>query len=202
MIIIASILEAVEDKIFNTCLVISNHGEIIGKYRKHHIPPIEAEHLTPGDFDCPVFETDFGKIGILICYERHFPLKWMTLALKGAEIIFNPSSEDENSLSQRMWFNEAVNAAVSNGVFTASINRVGIEKFGEKSFKYFGSTYIASPYGFITNPLPNDQAGLLIAEIDLNATKEAKSEFSFHKNNQLKNYTHELSRLSRDFQSL
>jgi N-carbamoylputrescine amidase len=198
MVIIASILELFDNKIFNTCLVISNHGKIIGKYRKHHIPPIELEHLTPGDFDCPVFETEFGKIGILICYERHFQLKWMTLALKGAQIIFNPSSEDEKSLSERMWFIEGFNAAVSNGVFTASINRVGIENFGENSINYFGSSYIASPYGFITDSLPRDNAGLLIADIDINVIEEVKSEFSFHNNNQLKNYIKELARLSRD----
>lgn len=198
MVIIGSILEFYDDKTFNTCLVISNHGELIGKYRKHHIPTIEAGHLTPGDFDCPVFDTEFGRIGILICSERHFPLKWMTLALKGAQVVFNPSSEDEKGLSERMWFNEALNAAVSNGVFTASINRVGTENFKEKSFKYFGSSYIASPYGVMSQTLPKDKSGLLVATIDLNAIAEVKSEHSFHNNNQLRNYIHELSKLSRD----
>lgn len=196
IVIIAPILELHDEKFYNTCFVISSNGDLIGKYRKHHLPPIEAAHLTSGEYDCPVFETEFGKIGILICYERHFPLKWLTLAQKGAEIIFNPSAEDVKSLSEKMWSIEGLNAAVANGVFTVLINRVGVETFDEKSFKYFGSSYIASPYG-VKTPASPDKKTLLITGVNIGVIEEVKNEFSFHKNIQLKNYAEELIKLSQ-----
>jgi beta-ureidopropionase len=207
--------------------LISTEGKVIGKYRKNHIPPIEAPFLSPGDFDQPIFDTEFGKIGILICYERHFPLNWMMLSLGGAEIVFNPSSEDTICLDEsnnsgndcnealskrlnkfsflrriyeilqlffRMWLIEGRNAAVANGFFTVSINRVGIESFpnGQK-INYFGSTYIASPDGHFTEPLNCFRDGLLLAEIDLNACARVKQEFSFHQNQHLEKYSKKIN---------
>lgn len=192
--IITSILEREDEKIFNTCLIISTTGEIIGKYRKNHIPPIEAAFLESGKFDRQVFDTEFGKIGIVICYERHFPLMWMTNGLEGAEIVFNPSSEDENSFSERLWFVEGVNAAAANGFFTVNVNRTGTETFNDgSSFTYFGSNYVASPEGFRTPHLPKNVDGLLISEIDLGLCRKAKENFSFHGNQHLKYYADKLS---------
>ena len=195
IVIIYSILELSDDKkYFNTCIVVSNRGEIIGKCRKHHIPPIEAPYLTAGDFDCPVIETDYGKIGILICYERHFPLRWLLLASKGAEIIFNPSSEDENTLSHKMWGIECFNAAVTNGVYTVAINRCGTEMFDEKNFKYFGNSYFASPYGTL-HSVNFQGERVFIGEIDLNTVKYVKEEFSFHKNQKIAEYAEKLGEI-------
>lgn len=195
IVIIYSILELSDDKkYFNTCFVVSNRGELIGKYRKYHIPPIESPYITAGDFDPPVIETDFGKIGILICYERHFPLRWLLLASKGAEIIFNPSSEDEDGLSQKMWEIECLNAAVANGVYTVAVNRCGSEIFDEKSFKYYGSSYLASPYGTIYSINCQDPR-ILVGAIDLNTVGYVKQEFSFHKNQQISKYAEKLSEI-------
>ncbi|XP_070495168.1 beta-ureidopropionase-like [Chironomus tepperi] len=195
IVIIYSILELSDDKrCFNTCFVVSNRGELIGKCRKYHIPPIEAPYITPGDFDPPVFETDFGKIGILICYERHFPLRWLLLASKGAEIIFNPSSEDESGLSEKMWEVECLNAAVANGVVTVAINRCGSETFEENTFNYFGNSYVASPYGTIESVNSQDQR-VCVVEIDLNGCKKAKEGLSFHKNQKISKYAEKLSEI-------
>lgn len=196
MVIISSLLERSKESFFNTCLVISSSGEIVGKYRKSHIPPIEGDFLKPGDFDHPVFDTEFGKIGIAICFERHFPLNWMMLALKGAEIIFNPSSEDAHSFSDRLWMIEGRNAALANGVFTVSVNRVGRETFLNKnSFSYFGSSYVASPDGFVSQSLPRDRDGLLVVEIDLNLCQEMRKELSFHGNQKLEVYSQKLEEI-------
>lgn len=192
--IITSVLEREDENFFNTCVIISPNGEITGKCRKNHIPPIEAAFLESGGFDQQVFETEFGKIGIVICYERHFPLVWLMNGLEGAEVVFNPSSEDENSFSERLWFVEGVNAAAANGFFTVAVNRTGIETFRDgTNFTYFGSNYVASPEGFRTPHLPRNVDGLLITEIDLNRCKKAKQDFSFHQNQHLEHYADYLS---------
>lgn len=203
MIIISPILEREGSKFYNTSVIIASSGEVIGKYRKNHIPPIEATFLSSGDFNHNVWDTEFGKIGIMICYERHFPLNWMILGMKGAEIIFNPSAEDENSLSERMWTVEGRNAAVANGFFTVNINRAGSEEFSSGVVtKYFGSTYSASPNGFVSKSLPKEGDGLLISEIDLNACRRAKEEFSFHRNQNLNKYMEEMSKKTVDNSAL
>lgn len=193
MIIISSILEKESDWFFNTTLVTSTTGHLIGKYRKIHIPPIEQPFLRPGLFDHPVFDTEFGKIGIVICYERHFPLCWMMHGLKQADIVFNPSSEDEHSLSERLWFAEGLNAAVSNAFFTVMVNRTGTETFNDgSSFCYFGSNYVSSPYGYRTPHLSREKEGLLITEIDLNACRKVKKDFSIHQKHHLDIYINKL----------
>ncbi|KAG5674328.1 hypothetical protein PVAND_004304 [Polypedilum vanderplanki] len=195
-LIIGSILEISDEKFYNTCLLISSNGKIIGKYRKHHMPPIEKSHLSSGSYESSVFDTEYGKIGILICYERHYPFKSKILGLKGAEIIFNPSSEDVNSLSERLWFVENLNTAVANGIFCVSINRCGEENFGKHSLKYFGSSYVASPFGIISSHL-SQQQGILITEIDLNLIEKARKEISFHNNQKLSDFVKDLNELEK-----
>lgn len=198
MVIISPILEYDFGLFYNTCVLISSSGEVIGKYRKNHIPPIEADFLHSGDFKHPVFETEFGKIGILICYERHFPLNWMMLGLNGAEIVFNPSSEEINSFSEKVWFVEGTSAAAANGFFTVSVNRVGTETFSDgNSHTYFGSNYFASPDGLKSPSLPKDSDGILIAEIDLNCCQRVRQELSFHKNQHLSIYADKLNKMCK-----
>lgn len=177
-------------------MVISTNGKLIGKYRKIHIPPLEEPYLQAGDFEHPVIETEFGKIGFLICYERHFPLCWMMKGLEQADIVFNPSAEDENSMSERLWFPEGVNAAVANGFFTVLVNRTGIEKFNNgSSFSYFGSNYVASPDGYRTPHLPRTKDGILITEIDLNVCRKVKKVFSIHQKKHLDLYIDKLNKM-------
>ncbi|KAJ6635793.1 Beta-ureidopropionase [Pseudolycoriella hygida] len=199
MVIISSILERDSYLFFNTTLVISTSGSVIGKYRKIHIPPIEKPFLQPGDFNHPVIHTEFGRIGILICYERHFPLCWMMYGLQDVDIVFNPSAEDEPSLSERLWFAEGLNAAVSNSFFTVMVNRTGTETFSDGSkFCYFGSNYVCSPYGYKTPHLPKDRDGMLITELDINDCRKAKTDLSIHQNSQLNNYISKLNEIKHN----
>lgn len=198
MIILSSILEKESDMFFNTTLVISATGSVLGKYRKIHIPPIEQPFLQHGPFDHLVFDTEVGKIGILICYERHFPLCWMMHGLGQADIVFNPSAEDANSMSQRLWSTEGLNAAVSNGFFTVMANRTGTETFRDgKSFSYFGSSYVASPYGYVTPQFSGEREGLLITEVDLNDCRKVRKEFSIHQNGLVDRYVDKLNEMKQ-----
>ena len=111
-------------------MVVDADGTILGKYRKHHIPHLdkfwEKFYFRPGNLGYPVFETAVGKIGVYICYDRHFPEGWRELGLNGAQIVFNPNAT-KPGLSNRLWEIEQPAAAVANGYFVAAPNRVGLE---------------------------------------------------------------------------
>ena len=118
MVIISPILERDErDIIWNTAVVISHTGKVMGKSRKNHIPRVgdfnESTYYMEGDTGHRVFDTKFGKIAINICYGRHMPMNWMTYGLNGAEIVFNPSAT-VGALSEPLWPIEARCAAIAN----------------------------------------------------------------------------------------
>ncbi|XP_035869650.1 beta-ureidopropionase isoform X2 [Phyllostomus discolor] len=131
MVIVSPILErdgAHGDVLWNTAVVISNSGAVLGKTRKNHIPRVgdfnESTYYMEGNLGHPVFQTPFGRIAVNICYGRHHPLNWLLYSINGAEIIFNPSATI-GALSESMWPIEARNAAIANHCFTCAINRVG-----------------------------------------------------------------------------
>lgn len=113
-------------------MVIDNHGDVLGKAHKMHIPRVgdfnESTYYMEGQTGNPVFVTEFGNIGINICYGRHHPMHWQALGLNGAEIVFNPSATTA-SLSEHLWYIEARCAAIANHYFSVAVNRVGSETF-------------------------------------------------------------------------
>ncbi|XP_070331774.1 beta-ureidopropionase isoform X1 [Odocoileus virginianus] len=135
MVVVSPILErdsAHGDVLWNTAVVISSSGAVLGKTRKNHIPRVgdfnESTYYMEGNLGHPVFQTQFGRIAVNICYGRHHPLNWLMYSLNGAEIIFNPSATI-GALSESLWPLEARNAAIANHCFTCAINRVGQEHF-------------------------------------------------------------------------
>ncbi|CAI5443155.1 unnamed protein product [Caenorhabditis angaria] len=206
IVIISPILERDEEKddvIWNTAVVISHTGHVIGRSRKNHIPRVgdfnESSYYMESTLGHPVFETKYGRIAINICYGRHHPQNWMMYGLNGAEIIFNPSAT-VGALSEPLWGIEARNAAIANHVFTVAINRVGTEVFpneftsgnglpAHKDFGHFyGSSYIAAPDGSRTPALSRVQEGVLIAELDLNLCRQTKDAWGFRMTNRLDLY--------------
>ncbi|XP_037809267.1 beta-ureidopropionase [Lucilia sericata] len=214
MVIISPILERdVEhcDIIWNTAVVISNKGRYMGKHRKNHIPRVgdfnESTYYVEGNTGHPVFETEFGKIAINICYGRHHPQNWMMFGLNGAEIVFNPSAT-VGALSEPLWSIEARNAAIANSYFTVAINRVGYEEFpneytsgdGQKAHKtfgpFYGSSYVAAPDGSRTPGLSRDKDGLLITELDLNMCRQVKDFWNFPMTRRLELYAESFKKVS------
>src|SRR5215467_9543130 len=117
---------------YNTAAVIDADGRYLGKFRKMHIPHCapgfwEKFYFKPGNLGYPVFETAVGKVGVYICYDRHFPDGARCLGLNGAEIVFNPSATVAG-LSEYLWKLEQPAHAVANQYFLGAINRVGVEK--------------------------------------------------------------------------
>jgi len=135
MVIVSPILERDEahsDTIWNTAVIIGNHGNVIGKTRKNHIPRVgdfnESTYYMEGNLGHAVFETDFGRIGVNICYGRHHPINWLMYRINGAEIVINPSAT-VGALSEPMWGIEARCAAIANHYYVVAMNRVGTETY-------------------------------------------------------------------------
>ncbi|KAI3966215.1 hypothetical protein MKW92_030645 [Papaver armeniacum] len=180
--------------IWNTAVIIGNHGNIIGKHRKNHIPRVgdfnESTYYMEGNTGHPVFETAYGKIAVNICYGRHHPLNWMGFGLNGAEIVFNPSAT-VGELSEPMWPIEARNAAIANSYFVGSINRVGTEVFrnpftsgdGKPQHTdfghFYGSSYFSAPDASCTPSLSRHRDGLIISDMDLNLCRQYKDKWGF-----------------------
>ncbi|CAH9081932.1 unnamed protein product [Cuscuta europaea] len=219
MVILSPILERDlkhGETIWNTCVIIGNHGNIIGKHRKNHIPRIgdfnESTYYMEGNTGHPVFETAYGKIAVNICYGRHHPLNWLAFGLNGAEIVFNPSAT-VGELSEPMWPVEARNAAIANSYYVASINRVGTEVFpnaftsgdGKPEHTdfghFYGSSHFSSPDASCTPSLSRYRDGLIISDLDLNLCRQLKDKWGFRMTARYDMYADLLSRyIKPDFE--
>ncbi|CAG9861438.1 unnamed protein product [Phyllotreta striolata] len=215
MVIISTILERdenFEDRIWNTSVVIDNHGIVLGKQRRNHVPVVENSneptYYCEGDIGHPVFETEFGRIGVNICYERHYPLCWLALALNGAEIVVNPCGA-LGPEAEVLWNIEARNAAIANGYYVCAVNRVGMEIYEHEyedemgnivhhrdSGAFFGSSYVAAPNGSRSPGLSRTKTGVLIAEFDLNLCRQEKDKRGLGLTHRLSLYKDFLSRIT------
>lgn len=215
MVIVSPILERDEnhgDVLWNTVVVIDNHGRVLGKHRKNHIPRIgdfnESTYYMEGNTGHPVFQTEFGKIAINICYGRHHPQNWMMFGINGAEIVFNPSATT-GGLSEHLWGLEARTAAVANSYFTCAINRVGTEVFPTEFSSgdgrpphndfghFYGSTYVTGPDGTRTPGLSRTRDGLLVTELDLNACRQVRDVWGYRMTQRLELYADSFKKASQ-----
>ena len=215
MVIVNSILERDEvhgDTVWNTAVVIDNHGVVLGVQRKNHIPRVgdfnESTYYMEGNTGHNVFQTEFGRIAVNICYGRHHPLNWAAYGLNGAEIVFNPSAT-VGALSEPLWGIEARNAAIANSYFTVAINRVGTESFpneftsgdGKPAHKdfgaFYGSSYVACPDASRTPGLSRVRDGLLVTEVDLNLIRQVRDKWGFQMTARLPMYAELLTKASQ-----
>ncbi|KFO57904.1 Beta-ureidopropionase [Corvus brachyrhynchos] len=211
MVVVSPILERDElhgGILWNTAVVISNSGVLLGKSRKNHIPRVgdfnESTYYMEGNTGHPVFQTQFGTIAVNICYGRHHPLNWLMYSINGAEIIFNPSATI-GTLSEALWPIEARNAAIANHCFTCPINRVGTEYYknaftsgdGGKAHHelghFYGSSYVAAPDGSRTPGLSRTQDGLLVVEMDLNLCRQVGDKWNFKMTGRYEMYAEKLA---------
>jgi len=192
MVIVVPIYEETMPGVYyNTAAVIDADGSYLGKYRKTHIPQVdpgfyEKFFFKPGDSSWPVFDTAYLKLGVYICYDRHFPEGWRALALNGAEYIVNPSATVAG-LSKYLWELEQPASAAANGVFIGAINRVGTEQpwsIGE----FYGSSYIVNPRGTIEAQASATDDELLVHEIDLDMIREVRNLWQFFRDRRPETY--------------
>ncbi|GEB52595.1 hydrolase [Streptomyces cacaoi] len=168
---------------YNTAAVIDADGSVLGTYRKHHIPQLpgfwEKFYFRPGNLGWPVFDTAVGKVGVYICYDRHFPEGWRALGLGGAQIVYNPSATSRG-LSSYLWQLEQPAAAVANAYYVAAINRVGTETYGDNDF--YGSSYFVDPRGQFVGEVASDkEEELVVRDLDLGRIEEVRRQWAFYR---------------------
>jgi N-carbamoylputrescine amidase len=185
MVLIVPIMEEEQTGLYyNTAAVIDADGTFLGKYRKTHLPQLtgfwEKFYFRHGNLGYPVFDTAIGKVGVYICYDRHFPEGARMLGLHGAEIVFIPSATSRG-LSQHLWQIEQTSHAIANGYFVGTINRVGIEEaFGPND--YYGQSYFCDPRGgFIGEVASDREEELIVRELDLDMVREVRDTWQFYR---------------------
>ncbi|MDX6251537.1 MAG: beta-ureidopropionase [Kribbellaceae bacterium] len=176
--------------LYNTAAVIDADGKYLGKYRKNHIPQVkgfwEKFYFRPGNLGYPVFDTAVGRIGVYICYDRHFPEGWRALGLAGAKIVFNPSATSRG-LSSYLWKLEQPASAVANEYFIGAINRVGVEEFGDNDF--YGSSYFVDPEGKFVGDVGHDHdPELIVRDLDLSLLDTVRDRWQFYRDRRPDSY--------------
>ena len=191
MVLIVPVYEREQEGVYyNTAAVIDADGRYLGKHRKNHIPQVtgfwEKFYFRPGNLGYPVFDTAVGRIGVYICYERHFPEGWRALGLAGATIVFNPSATSRG-LSEYLWKLEQPAAAVANEYFVGAINRVGIEPLGDDDF--YGQSYFADPRGQIIGGTASGSAEeVVVRDLDMDLLEEVRHQWQFYRDRRPDSY--------------
>jgi len=195
MVMVLPIYEvANEGEYYNTAAVVDADGTLLGKYRKHHIPNLpqfwEKFYFRPGNLGYPVFQTAVGRVGVYICYDRHFPEGWRELGLNNAQIVFNPSAT-KPGLSNRLWEIEQPAAAANNQYYIGANNRVGMEsdEFGAEAVRFYGSSYFVGPRGtYIGDIASQDGNELVIRDLDLAELTKARNDWQFYRDRRPDSY--------------
>jgi len=185
MVIVVPVYEEDQPGVYyNTASVIDADGKYLGKYRKTHIPHCkpgfwEKFYFRPGNLGYPVFETAYAKVGVYICYDRHFPEGARALGLNGAELVFIPSATSRG-LSEYLWRVEQVSHALANGYYVGTINRVGVEPLGDDDF--YGQSYFVDPRGqFVGDVGDAYKEELLVRDLDMDKITEVRQLWQFYR---------------------
>ncbi len=198
VVIILSLFEKRGNGIYhNTAVIIDADGAVLGKYRKMHIPDdpgfSEKYYFTPGDLGYRAWDTRFGKVGVLICWDQWYPEAARLTALAGAQIIFYPTAigwlpEEKNTelgRSQRnAWESVQKGHAVANGCYVAAVNRVGTE--GNISF--WGDSFVSDPYGNFLSQAGEDEEAIILQECDLDALEAFRCTWPFFRDRRIETY--------------
>jgi N-carbamoylputrescine amidase len=191
--IVAPIMERTMAGVYyNSAAVIDERGATVGVYRKNHLPHClpgfwEKFYFKPGDLGYPVFDLGFAKVGVYICYDRHFPEGARELGLNGAEIVFNPSATVAG-LSEYLWKIEQPAHAVANQYFVGAINRVGTEapwNVGE----FYGQSYFCDPRGQVVAQASRDKDELVVADLKMDLIEEVRRVWQFYRDRRPDTYS-------------
>jgi N-carbamoylputrescine amidase len=171
IVIVPNLFERGADRCYDTSVVIDAGGEILGRTRMVHITDYDGFHeqgyYGPGDTGAPVYETAAGRIGIAICYDRHYPEYMRALALAGAELVIVPQAGSVGEWPEGLYEAEMQVAAFQNGYFVALCNRVG----REERLTFAGESFVCDPEGRVIARAAAGAAELLCCEVDLARTR-------------------------------
>ena len=192
----------------NTAVVFENTGELLGKYRKMHIPDdpgfYEKFYFTPGDLGFEPIQTSLGKIGVLVCWDQWYPDAARLMALAGAEFLVYPTaigwdpddSDDERQRQRDAWLLSHRGHAVANGIPVLSCNRVGFEAspLGTSGIRFWGSSHVLGPQGEVLARAGTDEQELLVADIDLARSEKVRRMWPFLRDRRIDAYADLLKR--------
>jgi N-carbamoylputrescine amidase len=202
VIVIATLFERRAPGLYhNTAAVIGANGDVVGLYRKMHIPDdpgyYEKFYFTPGDLGFCAFETFLGRLGILICWDQWYPEAARLIAMAGADIIFyptaigwHPQEKAANGAAQRdAWRTVQRGHAIANGLYVAAVNRVGLETpAGPPGLEFWGTSFLADPFGVVLAEAPVDRAETLIATVDPARIEEVRQGWPFLRDRRIDAY--------------
>ena len=171
---------AMAGELYNSAALVDASGELLGVYRKHHIPMSshfnEKFYFRPGNKGFPVFDTALGRVGIMVCYDRHFPEAARALGLAGAEYVFVPTATTTRGFSRSVWEAELRGHAIANGFWVAGVNRVGTEL--ESS--YYGASVAIDPIGEVVAQAGDDEQ-VLVCDLPRERVEEVRKVWPFYR---------------------
>lgn len=179
IVVVLNLYERDGDRTYDSSPVINTDGSIMGTTRMVHITDYacfhEQKYYAPGDQGAPVYDTPHGKIGVAICYDRHYPEYMRALALAGAEIVFVPQAGAVGEWPEGLYEAELQTAAFQNGYFTALCNRVG----EEPKLTFAGESFVCDPAGKVIAQAGEAVEDILYADIDLSEVEQSHAKQLF-----------------------
>ncbi|HYN10707.1 MAG TPA: carbon-nitrogen hydrolase family protein [Vicinamibacterales bacterium] len=167
IVIVLNVFERHGHQTYDCSPVIDADGSLLGKTRMVHITDYpcfhERQYYAPGDLGAPVFDTRIGRVGVAICYDRHFPEYMRALAVGGADLVVVPQAGVMEEWPAGLFEGEMCTTAFQNGYFIALCNRVGVED----RLKFAGESFVCGPDGTVRDRAPRGREGVLISDVDL-----------------------------------
>jgi N-carbamoylputrescine amidase len=186
----------------NSAVVLDADGRTAGLYRKMHIPDdpafYEKFYFTPGDLGFRAFDTRFGKVGTLICWDQWYPEGARLTALQGAAVLFYPTAigwhpheKEKHGAHQRdAWRTVQRGHAIANGCYVAAVNRVGKEPGppGQAGLEFWGTSFLCDPFGVVVAEASTSEEEILVAEVDLGRIEEVRRGWPFLRDRRIDAY--------------
>jgi N-carbamoylputrescine amidase len=208
VVIVGSLFERRDAGVYhNTAVVLDADGSLLGTYRKMHIPDdplyFEKYYFTPGDQGYRCFDTRYGRIGVLVCWDQWYPEGARLTALQGAKVLFyptaigwHPSEKAQYGTAQRdAWRTIQRAHAIANGVYVAAVNRVGHEGPSEGGLEFWGSSFASDPFGVVLSEASNNKEEILVAECDLAHLESVRRNWPFLRDRRIDSYGQIVNRL-------
>jgi N-carbamoylputrescine amidase len=208
VVIVGSLFERRDAGVYhNTAVVLDADGSLLGTYRKMHIPDdplyFEKYYFTPGDQGYRCFDTRYGRIGVLVCWDQWYPEGARLTALQGAKVLFyptaigwHPSEKDHHGTEQHNAWRTIQRAhAIANGVYVAAVNRVGHEGPSEGGLEFWGSSFVSDPFGVVLSEASNNKEEILVAECDLAHLESVRRNWPFLRDRRIDSYGPIVNRL-------
>ena len=201
VVVIASLFERRAPGLYhNTAAIIDADGEILGIYRKMHIPDdplfFEKFYFTPGDTGFSNFDTKFGRIGVLVCWDQWYPEAARLSAMGGANILFYPTAIGWHPAEKAQFGAAQLNAwqtiqrshSIANGIYVAAVNRIGFEGPPDRGLEFWGHSFLSDPFGQVIAEASSDKEEILVAECDVARMDEVRRNWPFLRDRRIDAY--------------